>query len=498
MEARQEKGLIDKDVLLLTVEDPKARVGSGGATLNALYVVAEHLGAKLGHTIVTADILQNAHILVMHMGRNFPFDSCGRTFTSLPIIHSNSYDVDFVFTNFDMLLSMVSTYLAVESPPGVWVCSTDMLLNSPVPLSADDFRDKDFCVIATSASQRYARHHGALKIGDNGIVLDIIYKAKPDVLTKYFGTADIPIISGVVYIGTIMAEKLISLTIMPPLDACTYIGLDNGAQPIELSIFFDIALSMCANIDQDAFFTGERSGIYGTTEQLTGTKGLIMKQARVLLWRELHGTYQVTAVVAKEGQHCYMDHVASTHHNTLLAGAILKGNDKLWQWQPITHSKIPLNTMLPDQVTLINSVIEDGVHLSTKSVISNCYIPNGVNTGHDSSLSGLSIEDFTGLPQITLPEKTFLQAFRIQMPILGKLTKMRVLTVIGKFDDVTAPMWKGASTYCNSPWILFLNATGKKFWLIGNNCKQDHAITHCMLLLCKAVVATFLSSFYFV
>ena len=35
-------------MLLLTLEDPKARVGSGGATVNALLVVTEHLSAKAG------------------------------------------------------------------------------------------------------------------------------------------------------------------------------------------------------------------------------------------------------------------------------------------------------------------------------------------------------------------------------------------------------------------------------------------------------------------
>ena len=463
MEARQKKGLIDKDVLLLTVEDPKARVGSGGATLNALHVVAEHLGAKLGHTIVTADILQNVHILLMHMGRNFPFDSCGRTFTSLPIIHRHSHDADFVFTNFDMLLSTVSTYLAIDSPPGVWMCSTDMLLSTSVPLSAEVFRNKEFCIIATPTSHKYARHHGALKLGDGGAVMDIIYKGKPDVLTEYFGAADIPIISGVVYIGTKMAEKLLSLTIAPPLDACTYIGLDNGAQPIELSIFFDIALSMALDIDHDSFVTGERSGVYGTAEKLTGTKGCTLKQARALLWRELHGNYKVTAVVAEDSQHSYMDHVASTHHSNLFVGTVLKADNKIWLWQKTTHSEISTGMEHPEQTTLINSVIEEGAHLSSKSVVSNCYIPDGIKTGQDSILSGLGSEDFIGLSQAVLPEKTFLQAFRIRLPILGKLTKMKVLTVIGKFDDVTAPMWKGASTYCNSPWILFLNATGKEY-----------------------------------
>lgn len=37
--------------LLLAVEDPWARLGSGGATLNALLVAAEHLSARAGCTV---------------------------------------------------------------------------------------------------------------------------------------------------------------------------------------------------------------------------------------------------------------------------------------------------------------------------------------------------------------------------------------------------------------------------------------------------------------
>ena len=38
-------------MLLLTLEDPKARIGSGGATINALLVVTEHLSAKAGYEV---------------------------------------------------------------------------------------------------------------------------------------------------------------------------------------------------------------------------------------------------------------------------------------------------------------------------------------------------------------------------------------------------------------------------------------------------------------
>ena len=43
--------------MILSLEDPKARVGSGGATLNALLIVAEHLSAKAGFGVCSVHIL---------------------------------------------------------------------------------------------------------------------------------------------------------------------------------------------------------------------------------------------------------------------------------------------------------------------------------------------------------------------------------------------------------------------------------------------------------
>jgi hypothetical protein len=51
LELRQNKGYIEKDVFLLAVEDPKANVGSGGATINALLTVAEYMSAQRGFSV---------------------------------------------------------------------------------------------------------------------------------------------------------------------------------------------------------------------------------------------------------------------------------------------------------------------------------------------------------------------------------------------------------------------------------------------------------------
>lgn len=51
LEVRQKREQIPAATLVLAVEDPETPVGSGGATLNALLVAAEHLSARAGFTV---------------------------------------------------------------------------------------------------------------------------------------------------------------------------------------------------------------------------------------------------------------------------------------------------------------------------------------------------------------------------------------------------------------------------------------------------------------
>lgn len=48
---------MSKETTVIVVEDPKSQIGSGGATLNALLVLAEHISAKKGFS-VEFDILK--------------------------------------------------------------------------------------------------------------------------------------------------------------------------------------------------------------------------------------------------------------------------------------------------------------------------------------------------------------------------------------------------------------------------------------------------------
>lgn len=57
LEVRQRREQIPAGTMLLAVEDPQTRVGSGGATLNALLVAAEHLSARAGFTVSASEPL---------------------------------------------------------------------------------------------------------------------------------------------------------------------------------------------------------------------------------------------------------------------------------------------------------------------------------------------------------------------------------------------------------------------------------------------------------
>ena len=48
---RKKKNQIHHDTLILCVVDPKPNIGSGGATLNAILHVTEHISALQGYTV---------------------------------------------------------------------------------------------------------------------------------------------------------------------------------------------------------------------------------------------------------------------------------------------------------------------------------------------------------------------------------------------------------------------------------------------------------------
>lgn len=446
LEIRRRRGALGPRPLLLTVEDPTARVGSGGATLNALLVAAEHLSARAGCTVVTADVLREARILVLHMGRDFPFDDCGRAFTCLPVEDPEA-PAETLTCNLDSLLGTMTQQLCRGSPPGVWVCSTDMLLSLPVEaeIAWDGFQGAR--VISVPGSVSYARDHGVYLADPQGLVRDIIYQGAETQIRGCAGPdGKVPLVCGIVFFSSETAEQLLATHVVPPLDACTYLGLDSGAQPIQLSLFFDILLCMAEGVTEEDFVRGRTQQL--GSGQATGAAAL--RSARSGLWKALHAVPLSMACIPG-GRYDYMTTAASDHIRSLTLPA---GSASALPFRKVAHSHVAQPQLLEDGCSVTNSLLEGAVRVGPGSVLQHCHLQGPLQIGSGCLLTGLEASCSLAL-QRCRPQDVVLRGHAIRL----REVPGRVFTLTGRHDDWQCPAGE-AGTYLNVPWEEFFRRTG--------------------------------------
>ncbi|NXH20299.1 FUK kinase, partial [Bucco capensis] len=421
--------------LLLAVEDPWDRLGSGGATLNALLVAAEHLSARAGCTVVSSDVLREARILILHMGRDFSFDDCGRAFTCLPVEEPEAL-AEALVCNLDSLLETMTHRLCVGSPPGVWVCSTDMLLTVPsVPgINWDGFQGVR--VIAVPGSQEYARNHGVYLTDEQGLVRDIIYKGTEAQIRQCAGpNGTVPLVCGVVFFSSDAAEQLLATHVIPPLDACTYMGLDSGAPPIQLSLFFDMVLCMAGGMTEEEFVRG-------------GAEPSV-RNARSVLWAALR-SFPLSMACIPNASYDYMTTSASDHIRSL---TFLPGSASHLCFCKTAHSHVDQPCLLEDGSSVTNCLLEGAVRLAAGSVIQHCHLQGPLEIGPGCLLSGLTSGSSPALQGCPLRD-IVLQGHHVRLRDLP----CRVYTLTGRLDDWQSPAEE--ATYLNVPWPEFFHRTG--------------------------------------
>ncbi|XP_048402241.1 L-fucose kinase [Stegostoma tigrinum] len=457
LEIRQHKGSIAPDVVLLTVEDPQTRVGSGGATLNALLVAAEHLSAKAGYTVVTSDVLQTARILILHMGRDFPFDDCGRSFTCLPLENYDS-KAEALVCNIDVLLHIMTYKLGPGCTPGVWVCSTDMILTVP---SCPDICWEGFAgvkVVSVPGTVSYARNHGVYLIDQEGYVCDIIYKGTEERIKEcVLSDGQVPLVSGIVFFSWETAEKLLATHVTPPLDSCTYMGLDSGTRPIQLSIFFDILLCMARHTSEDIFVNRAsrvlQSSDIAKPSITDNTDVAIMRSARAVLWQELRGIPVTVAYIA-DGRYDYMSLSADDHiRNLTRRGSMSSG----FVARHIVHSELTHPVLVHEDCSVINSLLDGEISIEPNSVVQHCHLQGSIHVRPGCLLSGVDLISSPVLCQYQL-YSVIIQGHHIRLQDL----KLKIFSITGHQDDLQVPFANDSSTFLNIPWAMFFSRTGIK------------------------------------
>ncbi|XP_026166649.1 L-fucose kinase [Mastacembelus armatus] len=451
LELRQQRGSISQGALVLTVQDRREPLGSGGATLNALLVAAEHLSNRAGYTVVTADVLDDAHILILHTGRDFPWSSCSRAFCWLPQENPDQR-VQAPVCCLDLLLDCLSNQICPGSPPGVWVCSTDMILTVPpgFGLSWDGF--SGVRVLAFPGDVSYAANHGVYLSGPQGQIRDIIYRGtREQIQQAAMPDGKVPLVSGPVFFSRSVSEKLLQTHVTPPLDGCTYLGLDSGAPPLQISLFLDLLKCLCSDLTQDQFMSEERAGC----SSAAGAQGATVRGGRTELWRILRGT-RLTLAIVPGGHYDYLTLSGQQHVHRLTCG-----------WTDTnTLSHIQRESVVSDGGQVINSVMEGDVAVATGAVVQHCHLQGPLDVPSGCFLSGLNVSASPSVRQLKLAADIIIQGHRVE---LGEL-KLHVFTVTGAQDELEVSSDDPSASFLNQTWSLFYRRTGvqpEDLWFRG-------------------------------
>ncbi|XP_056381408.1 L-fucose kinase isoform X2 [Hyla sarda] len=454
LEIRQRRGVLPADTLILTVEDPQAHVGSGGATLNALLVAAEHLSSRAGYTVVSSDVLQGARLLILHAGRDFLFDDCGRGFIALPL-EDPKMEVESVTCNIDSLLTTLRHQLCPESPPGVWICSTDMTLSLHTKPRINWLEFRGARVISLPGTPEYARNHGVYLTNEKGIVRDIVYRGSTEQIRAcLLDDQHVPLVSGIVFLSTETAERFLNTLAVAPLTGCTYQGLDSGAEPLEVSLFLDILMSMCLNVSQEMFLSG--------SQHLSHK----LRNARAVLWQELHDL-PLSMVYIQDGSYEYLSLRARDYIANLVKSAPAGGNRS-----KIVHSSVMHPELVEDGSCVINSRLSGEISVSQGSVIQNCHLQGPLCIGSGCLMNGIDLMASSKLQGHHLKD-IILQAHPIRVQSL----LLTVYSLLGADDHLELPTEGGSPTFLNMPWNKFFQNTGiceSDLW--GYECSSEKSV----------------------
>ncbi|TDH09979.1 hypothetical protein EPR50_G00092740 [Perca flavescens] len=406
LELRQQRGSLSRGALVLTVRDRQEPLGSGGATLNALLVAAEHLSSRAGHTVVTADVLDEAHILILHSGRDFPWSSCSRAFCWLPSErpeHQNQVQnqVQAPFCVLDLVLDRLSTQICPGSPPGVWVSSTDAILHLPPDLVLSWDRFSGVRVLALPGDLSYAANHGVYLSDQQGQVRDIIYKgSKEQIQQAVMHDGKVPLVSGPVFFSSSVSEKLLQTHVTPPLDGCTYLGLDSGAPPIQVSLFLDLLKCLCSDLTQDQFVSEDRAGCSSPV----GPQGAAVRSSRAELWRILRGA-RLSLVYVPGGRYDYLTLSGKRHVERLSCD---------WTDRN-TLSHIQVEGAVAEGGRVINGVLEGDVAVATGAVVQHCHLQGPLDVPSGCLLSGLGPMTSQCVRALQLTDDIIVQGHRIEL-----------------------------------------------------------------------------------
>jgi len=412
-----------KESLVLIAEDPSARIGSGGATLNAILVVMEHFSSLAGFSVRDSSVLQNKRVLIVHVSGASSCEPCGKTLTSTghpgtldcgedgPFGHDHSIVLPSML---DRLMVQMDLFLR-DSPCGVFIVSTEtnlQITNSSVPSNWSKTTRDGVLVFATSeAAGSVDQQQGLIKpSADPSKIERILFPATKDAIrkaaeanAKRVGTATeetVLCFSGVIFLSHPVTDHLMEMCIGHPLNACTYLGIDAGVPPLPISLCLDILPAMTA--------TEESEYLVDTVPFAYSRKGKDLERINAIR-KELYSKLQGTQLrFCALGQDAKCEFVPDTfgHHlrlsrSFLSQRAIEAGSTAEVAFGPspgrVTHQVSHVGGYDSETspasavVQSVNSILHPQTEIGVGSLISNCVLGPNTVIGRNCVLKDINL-----------------------------------------------------------------------------------------------------------
>lgn len=382
IDKRRKAGRLPQGTELLVIPDYKnERVGSGGATLNVIRVIAE----KSGMENVT-----EKKILVIHSGgdsKRIPqYSACGKIFSMVPReLKSNA-----ISTIFDeLLIAAAGIPNRVGNGIMIFPSDTEMVMN---PLQID-LKSCDAAALSMKATVGEGKEHGVFKQaekegdGDERIVSRFLHK-QPEQYLRECGAVDrndnVDIDTGCIWLAGKVVKSLVGL-----------ITLDGQLDIQKFEKF--VNAKVCLNFYADFVYPLAKDGTLEEYLEEAPETGFSpeLAECRRIIWDMLHD-YKLLLVRMVPARYIHFGMTNEMYN--LLVWQLGEYEYLGWQKRLVTNaasgcvynSVIDKNVVVPKESFIENSVIGKDVVIGTGTILSNLNIVQG-NIPENTVLHGMKL-----------------------------------------------------------------------------------------------------------
>lgn len=371
IEYRLANGYLSRDTQYIVIADPEGkRVGSGGATLNALHKAIEEAQLKGDNPF------EGKRILMIHSGgdsKRIPqYSAFGKLFSRVPReLPDGRYST--LFDEFVISLSGVPARMS----EGVLIASGDVLLLYNA--NQMDLMRRGAVGIAIKVDAQMGTKHGVYMSDETGRVGKFLHKLPVKSLIKEGAVNELGLVNvdtGLMWMDSELAGKMLSLIQTEGiLDSVKYNQFVNDK--LRLNFYGDFLIPLTKEGNLEDYLKEEAEGEY--CEELL--------QVRRQIWETLHGTSMYVQPLSP----AQFIHFGTTAEFRELMGEIEEDYDFLsWSRKVVSVDDRVHKTA---QISMINSYIGEVATIGEDALIEDSKLDGAVTIGRGCVISNVIAEE---------------------------------------------------------------------------------------------------------